>query len=228
MKGCTNWFDLAGDEGGRRGGWAREAGKGGEITKRCTGRPALVPPFGLPYKPNNWSDLAGDEGGRRGGVGQAQQGMHWFTFSPPKNLTIGLICLVTRGGGVGGGGPGRRAKGGSWGGTKQCGSFWAPLETGLIWLVTKGGGVGGVGQGGGQGGGDGGGHQRAVWEQCVTFGSLLTINLIWLHPPGRRARGGRWGGGSREQDEGGGWGGQAGGQEGEIGGESRVPRFGLP
>ena len=25
----NNWSDLAGDEGGRRGGWAREAGKGG-------------------------------------------------------------------------------------------------------------------------------------------------------------------------------------------------------
>ena len=28
---------------------------------------ALVPPFGLPQKPNNWSDLAGDEGGGMGG-----------------------------------------------------------------------------------------------------------------------------------------------------------------
>ena len=43
----NNSSDLAGDEGGRRGrGWAREAGKGGEIMGG--GPESNVPPFGLP------------------------------------------------------------------------------------------------------------------------------------------------------------------------------------
>ena len=52
-------------------------------------------------------------------------------LSSLKNLTIGLIWLVTRGGwggGVGAGGPGRRARGGDGGGS-----------LGLIWLLTRGG-----------------------------------------------------------------------------------------
>ena len=64
-------------------------------------RRSLVPPFQLPFKPDNWSDLAGDEGGRRGGCGPGSTGSTSF-----KNRTIGLIWLVTRGGGVGGVGQG--------------------------------------------------------------------------------------------------------------------------
>ena len=92
------------------GGWAREAGKGGE-----------------------------GGGGHQRAVWE-QQGVHWFhLLGSLKNLTIGLIWLVTGGGGVGGGGPGRRARGGGGGGgtREQCGSnkactgfsFWAPLKT---------------------------------------------------------------------------------------------------
>ena len=107
---------------------------------------------------NNWSDLAGDEGGGMGGgVGRwpmeggqggemgghqssEQQKVHWFLGSL-KNLTTGLIWLVTRVGGWGevwGGGPWRAGKGEMGGGTReQCGSnkrctgspFWAPLKT---------------------------------------------------------------------------------------------------
>ena len=77
--------------------------------------------FGLPSKPNNWSDLAGDEGAGMGeGVGrwpmEGGQGGRWggghqsgsnkrCTGSPflgsLKNLTTGLIWLVTRVGGWG-------------------------------------------------------------------------------------------------------------------------------
>ena len=77
-----------------------------------------------------WEQQTGDEGGRRGGGGQGggQGGAdggghqravweHWFHLF--KNLTIGLIWLVTRGQGVGRGGPGRRARGGRWGGAPE-------------------------------------------------------------------------------------------------------------
>ena len=65
----------------------------------------------------------GGQGGVDGGGGQRavweQQGVHWFhLLGSLKNLTIGLIWLVTRGGGVGGG-PGRRARGGRWGGAPE-------------------------------------------------------------------------------------------------------------
>ena len=99
---------------------------------------------------NNWSDLAGDEGGggdggRRGEVahgGRArgemggghqravweQQKVHWFPLlSSLKNLTTGLIWLVTRVGGWGeawGGGPWRAGKGGAIKGAL----FWAFLK----------------------------------------------------------------------------------------------------
>ena len=71
------------------------------------------------------------QGGGQGGVdgGGApvweQQGVHWFhLLGSLKNLTIGLIWLVTRGGGVAGVGQGSRARGGRWGGVtrEQCGS----------------------------------------------------------------------------------------------------------
>ena len=85
-----------------------------------------------------------------------------------KNLTIGLIWLVTRGGGVGG--PGRRARGGRWGGAPESSvkattgsTFWAPLKT---LAGDEGGRRGGCGPGRrARGGRWGGGHQRAVWEQ---------------------------------------------------------------
>ena len=57
--------------------------------------------------------------------------------APLKNLTIGLIWLVTRGGGVGGVGQGGGQGGVDGGGTReQCGSnkaftgstFWAPVK----------------------------------------------------------------------------------------------------
>ena len=60
-------------------------------------------------KPNNWSDLAGDEGGgmeggqggrRGGGAPESSVGatkVHWLLFVDSfKNLTTGLIWLVTR------------------------------------------------------------------------------------------------------------------------------------
>ena len=95
-----NWSDLAGDEGGRCGGWAREAGKGGEMGG------------GAPEE--SGSALAGDEEGRGGGGGPGRRARRgrWgggtreqcgsnkactgstFWGSLP---TIGLIWLVTRG-----------------------------------------------------------------------------------------------------------------------------------
>ena len=72
-----------------------------------------------------------------------------------KNLTIGLIWLVTRRGGVGGVGR-RRASGGFFG---------KNLTIGLIWLVTRGEAWGGWAREAGKGGRWGGGHRRAVWEQ---------------------------------------------------------------
>ena len=88
---------------------------------------------------------------------------------------------VTRGGGVGGGGPGRR-KGGRWGPE----SVWEPRHHwftfgpwGEAW--------GGVGQGGGQGGGRWGGAPessvgatRRALVPLLTSLKNLTIGLIWL------------------------------------------------
>ena len=53
-----------------------------------------------------------------------QQGVHWFHFlGCLKNLTIGLIWLVTRGGGVGGVGQGGGQGGVDGGDTReQCGA----------------------------------------------------------------------------------------------------------
>ena len=156
---------LAGDEGGEAwGGWAREAGKGGEMGGQSV---RWFHVLGSLKKPNNWSeggalvppDLAGDEGGRRGGSG-----------------------------------PGTRARGGRWGGatreqcgrragSEQCGqqgahcsTFFLGLTIGLIWLVTRGGGVGGMGQGGGQGGGRGGGG--GTREQCGS-NKACTGSTFW-------------------------------------------------
>ena len=108
--------------------------------------------------------------------------MHGSTFlGSLKNLTIGLIWLVTRGGGVGGVGQGGGQGGGDGGGAPESsvgatrralvppflGSL-KNLTIGLIWLVTRGGGVGGLGQGGGQGGGDGGSREVGGEVERVT------------------------------------------------------------
>ena len=98
----------------------------------------------------------GGQGGVDGGGHQRavweQQGVHWFhLLSSLKNLTIGLIWLVTRGEAWG---VWAREAGKGVDTREQCGSNTLKnLTIGLIWLVT----MGGVGQGGGQGGVDGGG-----------------------------------------------------------------------
>ena len=108
-----------------------------------------------------------------------QQGVHWFRLLAFKNLTIGLIWLVTRGGEAWGGWAREAGKGGEMGGgtREQCG------QQGVHWfhfLLSFG--VEGVGQGGGQGGGDGG-EQCGSNKACTgsTFWApLKTIGLIWL------------------------------------------------
>ena len=106
-----------------------------------------MPVFGS-SKANNWSDLAGDEAGGMGeawggGPWRAGKGGDWggapessvgatkvalfFFWGSLKNLTTGLIWLVTRVGGLGGRrgevAHGGRARGEMGGGTReQCGS----------------------------------------------------------------------------------------------------------
>ena len=137
-----------------------EGGQGGEMeggTREQCGSNCIGSVFGLPY---NWSDLAGEEGGGWGEAwgGEGGQGGRWAgaireqcgsnkrctgfpVLGSLKNLTTGLIWLVTRVGAWGeawGGGPWRAGKGGDGGGgtravweNKRCtGSpFWAPLKT---------------------------------------------------------------------------------------------------
>ena len=86
-----------------------------------------------------WAREAG-KGGRWGGAPESSVGATRRSLVPLlgslKNLTIGLIWLVTRGGGVGGVG-----QGGGQGGRhqRQCGSNTLKnLTIGLIWLVTRG------------------------------------------------------------------------------------------
>ena len=108
-----------------------------------------------------------------------QQGVHWFhLLGSLKSLTIGLIWLVTRGGGVGGVGQGGGQGGVDGGGHQRAGA----TRRSLVPLVRR----GGCGPGRRARGVDGGGHQRAVWEQQGVhwfhfLGSLknLTIGLIW-------------------------------------------------
>ena len=106
--------------------------------------------------------MEGGQGGRWGGGHQRavweQQKMHWFPLlGSLKNLTTGLIWLVTRGMGGGvGRWPMEGGQGGRWGGGHQRAVWeqqkkhWFPLlgslknlTTGLIWLVTR---VGGWGE----------------------------------------------------------------------------------
>ena len=134
-----------------------------------------------------WAREAGKGGESLGGAPESSVGATRRSLVPPFGLflTIGLIWLVTRGGGVGGVGQGGGQGGGEMGGgtREQCGSNKA--FTGLIWLVTRGGGVGGVGQGGGQGGGDGG--SRGVG------GEVERVDKMWRplkgEPAGRRPQG---------------------------------------
>ena len=150
-----------------------------------------------------------------GGVWE-QQGVHWFhLLGSLKHLTIGLIWLVTRGGGVGGvgqgGGQGGQMGGGapesSVGATRralvppfalpQKPNNWSDLagdEGGEVW--------GGWAREAGKGGGDGGGApESSVGSNKACTGSTF---LGW----------------SRKTDKG-----------GEMGGgteSSVVPPFGLP
>ena len=126
--------------------------------------------------------MEGGQGGRwGGGAPESSVGATGFPLlNSLKNLTTGLIWLVTRVGGWGeawGGGPWRAGKGGDGGGAPESSvgatkMHWFPLlgslknlTTGLIWLVTR---VGGWGE-------------------------------AWGGGPWRAGKGGRWGGGTREQ-----------------------------
>ena len=106
-------------------------------------------------------------GRARGEMGRGHQRAVWgctgSLFGSLKNLTTGLIWLVTRVGGWGeawGGGPWRAGKGGDGGGgtREQCGSN--KRCTGSLKNLTTGGEMGG-----GEQQRVHGGHQRAVWEQ---------------------------------------------------------------
>ena len=128
-------------------------------------------------------------GGGTRAVGATRGALAYFfhLFHSRKNLTIGLLWLVTRGG---------------WAPESSVGAtrgvcwfhFLGSLKNftfGLIWLVTRrggaGGGVGGVGQGGGQGG-DGGWAPESSVRATRSFKNL-PIGLIWLVTRGA------WGGG---------------------------------
>ena len=135
--------------GGRRGGCGpgRRARGGPESSVGATRRPCfdvLGSPknltIGLIWLVTRGGGVGGvGQGGGQGGVDGGghqravweQQGVHSFHFLHSlKNLTIGLIWLVTREGGVGGVGQGGGQGGVDGGGTReQCG-------------VTRGGGVG--------------------------------------------------------------------------------------
>ena len=71
----------------------------------------------------------------------------WAPLKKPNNWSD---LAGDEGGRRGGCGPGRRARGGRWGGHQRA--VWSnkafTLRNLTIWLVTRGGGVGGVGQGG--------------------------------------------------------------------------------
>ena len=194
--------------GGGVGRWPMEGGQGGEMGgghQRAVWEQQKVHWFPL-LGSLNWSDLAGDEGG---GVGrwpmEGGQGVHWFPFlGSLKNLSTGLIWLVTRVGGWGRRGEvahGGRARGETGGGAPESSAKGAlkNLTTGLIWLVTRVGGWGEVWEvahGGRARGEMGGATEKSVgatFMHCFPFlGSLknLTTGLIWLV-----TRVGGWGGG---------------------------------
>ena len=77
VKGCTNWSDLAGDEGGRRGGGGpgRRATGGGDGGGHPVWEQQGVHWFHLLGSLKNLTIglLAGDEGGRRGGGGGTRE-----------------------------------------------------------------------------------------------------------------------------------------------------------
>ena len=146
-------------------------------------------PLQLVEEGGGWGEAWGGEGGQGGrwaGAIREQCGSNKRCTGFPvlgslKNLTTGLIWLVTRVGAWGeawGGGPWRAGKGGDGGG------HWFPLlgslknlSTGLIWLVTR---VGGWGEAWGGGpwragkGGDGGGHRKAVQKVFPFLAPLKT------------------------------------------------------
>ena len=80
------------------------------------------------------------EGGQGGRWGATK--VHWFPlFTSLKNLTTGLIWLVTRVGGWGGGvgrWPMEGGEGGEMGGGLPFLTSLQNPTTGLIWLVTRG------------------------------------------------------------------------------------------
>ena len=131
VKGCTNWSDLAGDEGGRRGGGgpgrrARGGGRWGGAPESSVGATS-VHWFHLLGSLENLTIglLAGDEGrqawggwareaGKGGKMGGAPESTVGATRKAPETDLAG-----DEGGRRGGGGPGRRARGGRWGGAPE-------------------------------------------------------------------------------------------------------------
>ena len=74
----------------------------------------------------------GVDGGRHQRAVWEQQGVHWFhLLGLLKNLTIGLIWLVTRGGGVGGVGQGGGQGGVDGGGHQRA--VWE--QQGVHWFL---------------------------------------------------------------------------------------------
>ena len=133
MAWVNNWSDLAGDEGGGMGGgvgrWPMAGGQGGRwgggtreqcgSNKTClllgslktltTGLIWLVTRGrrgGMGGGVGRWP-MEGGQGGRWGGAPESSVGATKRALVPPfcslKNLTTGLIWLVTRVGGWGGG-----------------------------------------------------------------------------------------------------------------------------
>ena len=216
--------------GGTGGGVGRWPMEGGQRGRRAVQKVHWFPRFWLPKNRTTgliwlvtrvggcgeawgggpWrAGKGGDGGGHQRAVWE-QQKMHWFPLlGSLKNLTTGLIWLVTRLGGWGeawGGGPWRAGKGGDGGGAPESSVgatkgalVWFPLlgslknlTTGLIWLVTR---VGGCGEawGGGPWRAGKGGEQCGSNKRCTGSLKNLTTGLIWL------VQGGRWGVGTREQ-----------------------------
>ena len=150
-------------------------------------------------------------GGGWGGAPESSVGNKACTGSTFwANLTIGLIWLVTRGGGVGGMGQGGGQGGGDGGGapessvgaTRRSLTSLKHLTIGLIWLGDEGRRRGGGGPGRRARGGRWGGHQAFHWLHLLD--SLKNLQLVGFG----------WGGVGGV--------GQGGGQGG-VDGESSVP-----
>ena len=196
-------------------GWGHQRALWEQQKVHCTGLIWLVTRVGGWGRRGEVAHGGRARGGAGGGHQRAvwePQKVHWFPLlGSLKNLTTGLIWLVTRVGGWGeawGGGPWRAGKGEDGEGAPES-SVGATKCTGLIWLVTR---VGGWGEAWGGGpwragkGGDGGGHHSL---------KNLTAGLIWLVT--RVGGWGAWGGGPWRAGK---------GKDG--GGDALVPSFGLP